>query len=220
MRNLITKQQSACPALEGAVGFGQFVRDPNQLEAIFEIAEKLIPLKQRESNAQKMRARSPEADQAFAKRIRITPIRLSDFGCYQAGTFGHAYYNFMTSQNLTPEAIPRRDAHSDAEYFIASGYETHDIWHVVTGFDTSVAGELGLQAFYTAQTPFGLSEIILLGGFLNALIFKPRDFLNRLREFRRGRLLGKKAKNMIGVNWDLYWDKPLTQVRSEFGIEI
>jgi ubiquinone biosynthesis protein COQ4 len=220
MKNSNALAQIDCPVAQGIVGFTRFVRDPNRLDTVFDIAESLISAQQREANAKKMRALSPHVDQAFAKRVRITPIRLKDFATYEVDTLGHAYYQFMTSQNLTPDAIPNRQHVTDADYFIASGYETHDIWHVVTGFGTSIAEELGLQGFYTAQTPFGVSEAILFGGFLNALIFNPRDFFNRFREFRRGRKLGKEAKNLFGVNWDFYWGKPLSQVRAEFGIRI
>ncbi len=33
-------------------------------------------------------------------------------------------------------------------------YQTHDIWHVVTGWGNDLPGEVGLGGFYSAQ--FGL----------------------------------------------------------------
>jgi ubiquinone biosynthesis protein COQ4 len=218
MKNLALKQQSQCTVCEGTKGFVQFVRDPRRLETVFQIADKLIPMSHRERSAKKMRALSSTADLAFANKVRITPIRLEDFRQYPEGTLGHAYYNFMMEQNLSPDSIPRLADNTDANYYMATSYETHDIWHVVTGFDTNVAGELGLQAFYTAQNPVGLSEVILLGGFLNALLFKQTDLIYRIREFRRGRRMGKAAQNLVGVNWDLYWNMPLAEVREKFKV--
>jgi ubiquinone biosynthesis protein Coq4 len=33
-------------------------------------------------------------------------------------------------------------------YVLSHLYEMHDLWHAVIGFETDVAGELALQAFY------------------------------------------------------------------------
>jgi ubiquinone biosynthesis protein Coq4 len=68
----------------------------------------------------------------------------------------------MARTKTTPRKRPRQarskatvDAILEvtARVLVKRGYETHDIWHVVTGFHTDVAGELGLQAFYLAQFP-------------------------------------------------------------------
>jgi ubiquinone biosynthesis protein Coq4 len=35
----------------------------------------------------------------------------------------------------------------DTSYLLLRLRQTHDLWHVVTGFSTNVPGELGLKAF-------------------------------------------------------------------------
>ena len=58
----------------------------------------------------------------------------------------------MIRMNLDPKDIlVPENVGSDFDYVRAHLRETHDVWHPVTGFDTDVAGELGLQAFYLAQ---------------------------------------------------------------------
>lgn len=37
--------------------------------------------------------------------------------------------------------------------------QTHDLRHVLTGFDTSLHGEIGLQAFYLGQFPYPLGAM-------------------------------------------------------------
>lgn len=38
--------------------------------------------------------------------------------------------------------------------------QTHDLWHVITGFDTTVVGEIGLQAFHLTQFPYPLASAL------------------------------------------------------------
>ena len=49
---------------------------------------------------------------------------------------------------------------SDAAYVELRLSQTHDLWHVITGFDTMVAGEIGLQAFHLTQFPHPLGAVL------------------------------------------------------------
>ena len=61
----------------------------------------------------------------------------------------------------------------DASYILLRLRQTHDIWHLITGFGTDVAGELGLKAFELAQTRRPMALVLLTFGLLKALIKTP-----------------------------------------------
>ena len=126
----------------------------------------------------------------------------------------------MLRAGLDPSALPTLEANDDSGYLRAHLYETHDIWHAVTGFHTDVAGELGLQAFYLAQIPSRLSSAILAGGFINTVAYAFPDRDARMRQIVRGWVLGKRAKNFFGVDWASLWATPLDEVRALLGVEI
>ena len=100
----------------------------------------------------------------------------------------------MEENNLDWEAliVPEDDG-TEGGWFFAHMRETHDIWHVATGFGTDVAGELGLQAFYLAQLKAPLSTLLLSVGMLNTFLYAMDDRDWRMRNIVRGWLMGKEG---------------------------
>ena len=52
-----------------------------------------------------------------------------------------------------PNLYAEMTAESDAEYVELRLSQTHEPWQIVTGFDTSLVGKIGLQAFHLPQFP-------------------------------------------------------------------
>ena len=88
-------------------------------------------------------------------------------------------------------ALPSLPATTDTEYVRAHMQEVHDIWHVLTGFSTEVAGELGLQAFSLAQVGSPFAAGILTGGLANTLLYAFAERDVRMRAIVRGMAPGK-----------------------------
>ncbi|MBC8121836.1 MAG: hypothetical protein H7Y22_08380 [Gemmatimonadaceae bacterium] len=81
--------------------------------------------------------------------------------------------------------------------------DQHDLWHVLTGYDTSEVGEVCLQAFSHAQVGNGLSLLITCGGLLRALSRGEWSLFGRvLAAYRRG----KQCKPLVTINWDSFWE--------------
>jgi ubiquinone biosynthesis protein Coq4 len=126
----------------------------------------------------------------------------------------------MKKNDLDPSAIPTLDAKDELTFIRAHLYETHDVWHAVTGFDTDAAGELGLQAFYAAQAPGGLPIMLIAMGFLNTAIYSMSDRERRLDAIVRGWSMGCRARPLFGVRWGELWERPIEDVRRELGVEL
>jgi ubiquinone biosynthesis protein Coq4 len=125
----------------------------------------------------------------------------------------------MRANGLDPKAIPTLPAGDDLAFLRAHLYETHDVWHVVSGFSTDVAGELGLQAFYAAQTPGGLPLALLAMGCLNTALYDMADREPRMTAIARGWEMGRSARPLFGVRWEALWAVPLDEVRRELHVD-
>ena len=147
-------------------------------------------------------------------------MSLDSLGVLPEGTLGRAVADFMRARGLDPASIPRHESDDEASYVRAHLYETHDVWHVVTGFDTDVAGELAVQAFYSAQLDGELPRLIVIGGLVNARLRGGDDWGRRLDAISRGWTRGKAARPLFGVAWDELWARPLDEVRAGLGIAI
>jgi ubiquinone biosynthesis protein COQ4 len=203
-------------AAKGIKAFTAIVRDPNRLNEVFALREALGTEERLAAPVAALR-RHPQAAAAFAEKRRL-PVDLNELRRLPEGSLGHAFAKFLTENQLDPAAIPRLEAATDVDYFSAHLYETHDLWHLLTGFGVDVAGELGLQAFYATQFPGGLPMVILAAGFFNTLLHGRDDHEARIAEISRGFALGRDAKLLFGVAWDDHWARPLDEVRAEFGL--
>lgn len=106
----------------------------------------------------------------------------------------------------------------DRAFMLARTYQTHDLFHLVTGFDTDVAGEMGLQAYYAGQSGGPFTLVALSALLLNTILFAYEDMDRRMDAIAAGWYMGKKSKLLFGVRWENMWHLPLRQVREELRI--
>ncbi|MEO8876411.1 MAG: Coq4 family protein [Polyangiaceae bacterium] len=197
----------------------KLIGDPNKLDQVFEIADEIATPEVMDSILNDI-AKTVSGRRAIAARTRVGTMDLKVLGALPEGTLGHAFAQHMLKNKLDPSALPNRPSRDAREFLQAHLYETHDIWHVATGFEADVAGELGLQAFYLAQLPVRLAPALLGGGFFNTMLFAWSDRDRRMQAIVRGWLLGRRAKALFGVDWKTLWATPLEDVRHQLGIDV
>jgi ubiquinone biosynthesis protein Coq4 len=208
--------------LRATVSFVRLSRDLSRLGDVFRFAETLRDPKLYEEGIL-WHQRLPGGAKALTERPRLGRLDLEELGALPAGTLGREFADFLRANALNPNDIPLMESRDGGEYIFAHYYETHDLWHVLTGFKTDKAGELGLQAFYLGQGgPARLSAMILSAGFLELIIGKEQfaDRDARLHEVARGYVMGKRAKPLFGVRWNELWSEPLAAIRARFEIDV
>jgi ubiquinone biosynthesis protein COQ4 len=220
-------------AIKALYSLAMLVRDPDRLNQVFEMADALGTPEAMTPIVDRV-ARDPRIARAIAERHRIPRINLDELKKLPEGTLGRTFAEHMFANKLDPSALPdlpssdrrsrsstRRIGEADRiMFFRAHLYETHDIWHVITGFRTDLVGELGLQSFYLSQIPGPLPSLLVAVGFLRSGIYD-QELTNPFMEaLIRGWRLGKKAQPLFGVHWDEMWEQPIEDVRRKLGIEI
>lgn len=208
--NLITKTK-------GLMAMVRIVRDPSRLDEVFSLTDSLADDAALQSIVSRCAA-TPEGLAALATLPRLGRLDCSMLQTFPPGTLARAFAEHMLAHNLDPSAIPTLPAHDERDWVKAHLYETHDLWHLVTGFETDVAGELGLQAFYAAQLGIGLPLAIIAAGLLNATLFAPADGDSRMQAIVTGWTMGQAAQSLVGVPWDDMWHQPLSEIRAQLRI--
>lgn len=190
------------------------VKDPNNLKQVLKLSDHLLELAKPEDIERFADdlCKDLQALTAIESRYRVNSEALEK--C-RMGTLGRAYIEHLASNNITAESLTPPPVKDDLGYVVAHLQETHDIWHTVTGFDTSVAGELGLAAFGAAQMPSQFEYILLAGGILNTIFYKFDERDERMQAIVLGWQMGKKARPLFGVRWNKLWNRPLQDVRKE-----
>jgi ubiquinone biosynthesis protein COQ4 len=94
----------------------------------------------------------------------LPPIDLEALDQLPEGSFGRAYARHMKEHGLRPfEVSPQFDPEILRRNVFAVRYAvTHDIFHLLLGFDTTLPGEMGVLAFAAAQG-YSRSQTVSLG---------------------------------------------------------
>lgn len=209
---------NAVTGARAVVAFLQLARDPNKLEKVFTILDKL---EAGDAGAAIARSFAEDArfNDVFVKRPRLGKLDFDEMSKLPVGSLGYTFASEMKMRGLDPAAVQQRtDDGTHAGYVFAHLRETHDLWHTVTGFDVDVAGELGLQAFYMTQFEARLAMLLLSMGLLNTALYATPDYQRRMDAITLGWTLGRRTEPLFGVDWRARFAEPLRDVRRSLGL--
>jgi len=140
------------------------------------------------------------------------------------GTVGRCYYEMVKVKEFSVDGLLDAARHADIDvdaptmfeayrsYFIH--YEvSHDLWHVLTGYDTDPMGEVCLLEFYRAQWPdIGLRMLTLLS-WVSGIFYIPRKMSSFTQALKEGYRSGQQAKDILTSDLEYMLTKPLKEVR-------
>jgi ubiquinone biosynthesis protein COQ4 len=158
---------------------------------------------------------------AIAEERYIAPIPdVEKLSQYPEETLGYAYASYIRETGFDPAFYRQVQANSDTNYLLLRLRQTHDLWHVVSGFGTDVPNEIGIKTFELAQTCRPVAGVLVTGGFLQCFLKTPEELGTMMACIARGYSLGLTAKPFLAQKWEDHWDKPLAEWRAELGIPV
>ncbi|QLE55843.1 Coq4 family protein [Nostoc sp. TCL26-01] len=163
--------------------------------------------------------KNPQINALFAERWLPAAFNLDDLAKLPEGTLGNVFAREMKIRGFDPDFYQKVPVVDDISYLKMLWRSTHDIYHVVAGFDTDGIGELGLQAFILAQTPIPISVMLVSFGMVIISLYQPTKFSDLMTEIARGYSLGSHTpEKFIAQKWDQLWDVPVSEIRSRLGM--
>jgi ubiquinone biosynthesis protein COQ4 len=138
---------------------------------------------------------------------------------YPENSLGYIYANAMKKSGFDTNLHMGMTAKSDAHYVELRLSQTHDIWHILTGFSTSKIGEIGLQAFHLPQFPYPLATMLIANSLIASTLFDPKQLPALLASIGQGWRMGETAQALFPQKWEEAWDKPLAQWQAELNIQ-
>lgn len=167
-----------------------------------------------------IRAR-PDVEARLAARPTIPRVEVEQLLTLPLGTLGRVYAEFLRDHGLRPFTLSDRiEPEVLARNIFTARYAlVHDVFHVLTGFDTSWAGEAGVWAFVAAQDYAGYPRFASAATRVVYPCFDPRQTFAVWRCAREGAAMGRRAESLIDVPFEELWDRELQGLRGELGIE-
>ncbi|MHA7900061.1 MAG: Coq4 family protein [Henriciella sp.] len=172
--------------------------------------------------------RSPQSRE-FLARNTFLPDILDDHAPLKAlpkGTVGRTYVDFMEREGLTAHGLVKESLEQRKQYekfdddllwYVNRIRDTHDMYHILTGYGRDALGEASLLGFTHSQHGgMGISFIAYMG---QRQISKSAPREAQIKEvLAEGRRNGKAAKRLIEVDIEAVLDHPLQDVRERLNI--
>jgi ubiquinone biosynthesis protein COQ4 len=136
-----------------------------------------------------------------------------------AGTLGREYARFLDANGIEPLVVsPALKERFRTNPWALRYTATHDLHHLLTGFDTGLAGESGVVAFNVGQgaAPIGRGMLRFIRGFYSAIA--PAQAPAIRHNVDLGLELGRRAELVIAQPIEDLFGEPLAQVRNELRI--
>ncbi|WP_013324574.1 Coq4 family protein [Gloeothece verrucosa] len=161
--------------------------------------------------------RHPQAKKAFEQQICLGEVNLQALHLLPKNTLGYCYADNLITNGFSP--LKADEPKNKYQYLLAHIIETHDIWHIITGCNTNILGELQLESFYVGQlyaTRFWLA--LVAKNLLKVVIDDIEKSTQYMDAITRGWIMAKQAEPLFGIQWNLFWETPLDEVRRSFNI--
>lgn len=204
----------------------QLLADKEDTAQVFHIIEALNGNSNRKDFDRFMR--SPNGHQLLQRRTYL-PDLLDNHAPLKAlplGTVGRTYVDFMereglTANGLVEESLSQRESHQtfddDLLWYANRLRDTHDMYHILTGYGRDALGEDALLGYTHSQHGgLGIRFIAYMG---NREIAKEAPKEARVKDvLAEARRNGKRAKRIVEQDIETLLDQPLLEVRHKLNI--
>lgn len=166
---------------------------------------------------------APAADQMLTDRYLSPSPDVEALRALPDGTLGREFARYLDENeldaNLLRESafIPAHRARGeDVGYLAERGFQLHDLFHVLTGFDTTPLGEVRVVSFTVAQTPAPYPAMIIASRPLQMVLYQPELLPPVMDAITEGWALGRRSRCLLDVRWEDRWGDSLEELRQEY----
>lgn len=176
------------------------------------------------------KARNPELAAWFDAR-KLSDFKEEEVRGFAPGTLGATIHAFVTSSGYQIDYFFQgMPVVTDYDYYKKERVFTHDLEHMVTGFETDFASEIGLvyanlECFFRYFSPELACEFSRMYAFLMAksvmktVFYYPAVMPAFLEATRLGVEMGRTWKKpLLMVDWRSHLDWTIPQIREEYAI--
>ncbi len=198
--------------------FALMTSEEDGLKAVYEMTEALLETPSYDQLADYLK-QDPDCARLIRDRYIPPKYDLDQLLTYAPDSLGYQFASAMKATGFDPNLHAGMVADSDARYIELRLSQTHDIWHVITGFDVSEIGEIGLQAVHLPQFPYPLATMLIANSLMASTILAPEELPTLIEAIGQGLAMGKVAKPLFAQKWEEGWEKPLKQWQAELNIQ-
>ncbi len=192
--------------------------DPEKTDVVFDVADILNTLGAADE-AKRRIAADPRNVAVIENRKLLNAINLSELAKLPEGSLGYEYASHMLRLKLDPEFYRKREIKSEFDFIVMRMRQTHDLWHIATGFQTTVSDEIGLQAFTMAYMALPLPIGLVGSSLLKTLLSAETKTGELIDAIAKGCNLGKRVDGLFSFDWEANWLTPVIEIRKRMNLQ-
>ena len=168
---------------------------------------------------------TPKGGRLAYERVELADRLMDDawLDSFAPGTLGAAYRTFIRSENISAEGLAdisrqnlsRVELPHPYAWFGRRTRDSHDLWHVLSGYHRDGLGEACLVAFSYAQTRSLGWAVIAVGAALRSRSGPKHPYI---RAIWQGYQRGRKAAWLAGEDYEQLMSEPLDAARRRLNL--
>ena len=169
----------------------------------------------------RLMASSPGADSMLSDRFLSELPDIDMLKRCPSGSLGQAYWQYLEDNELDANLLRESDfisAHklrgADEGHLAERGFQLHDLFHVLTGYDTTPLGEVKVVSFTVAQAPAPYPAMIIASRPLQMVLYQPELLPFVMDAITEGWMRGRNAEPLLPVHWENHWDESLDELQA------
>jgi ubiquinone biosynthesis protein Coq4 len=157
---------------------------------------------------------------------RSTPpgFRLAVLRACPAESIGRQYHDIIVDNGfdlevLDGESLGLSKLPSPLDFLNARNLQTHDLWHLAAGYETTILHEFSIAAFQLAQFGHNYSSSLMAVMTGVAALSPAVGFPILMDSVLAAWAHGRQTPPMIGIDWESRWNLSVDEIRQSYKIE-
>ncbi|MEO1101614.1 MAG: Coq4 family protein [Pseudomonadota bacterium] len=151
-------------------------------------------------------------------------IELGTLAACPQGSLGRTFHDLIVDNTFDLEVLDRDEIGLSAlptplDYLNTRILQSHDLWHIVAGYETTALHEIALSAFQMAQFGHAYSAQFLAVMAAVGAITPSIGYPVLMTTIVSAYVHGRRSPPLITIDWESEWGQPTEAIRSKYGIE-
>ena len=140
-----------------------------------------------------------------------------------SGSLGRQFHDLIVDNTFDLEVLDRDALGLSAlpaplDFLNTRILQAHDLWHITAGYETTALHEIAISAFQMAQFGHNYSAQFLSITAAVSALTPARGAAVLFETITSAWVHGRETAPLMLIEWEAELDKPLADIRSEFGI--
>jgi Coenzyme Q (ubiquinone) biosynthesis protein Coq4 len=150
-------------------------------------------------------------------------IELATLAACPHGSLGRQFHDLIVAnafdlEVLDRDAIGLSNLPTPLDYLNTRILQSHDLWHVVAGYETTALHEIALSAFQMAQFGHAYSAQFLAVTAAIGALGQGFGFPVLMTTVVSAYVHGRQAPPLMAIDWEREWNRSAEDIRAAYGI--